>query len=69
MTIAGVILAAGAGSRFGRTGEKLRAEARGRPLIAWAIGPALDASLDEVVVVTGAGAKALCALLPDDVTI
>jgi CTP:molybdopterin cytidylyltransferase MocA len=54
MSIAGVILAAGAGSRFGGPGEKLVADARGRPLVAWAISPALEADLDELIVVTGA---------------
>jgi len=35
-------------------GAKLLAKARGKPLIEWAIGPALEAELDELVVVCGA---------------
>ena len=58
--MAAVILAAGAGTRFNRDdsaatpGAKLLAKARGKPLIEWAIGPALEAELDELVVVSGA---------------
>jgi molybdenum cofactor cytidylyltransferase len=54
VSTAGVILAAGAGSRFGGRGEKLVTPARGRPLVSWAIEPALEAGLDEVIVVSGA---------------
>lgn len=60
MSVAAVILAAGAGTRFsagGRSpqaGGKLVAPAKGRPLVAWAIEPALAAELDELVVVSGA---------------
>lgn len=65
MTIAGVILAAGASTRFG--GDKLRASLNGRPLIELALEPALEADLDEVVVVTGA--TDLEDLIPEDVTV
>lgn len=65
MTIAGVVLAAGAASRFG--GEKLRAQVRGRPLIELALEPALEADLDEVIVVTGA--TDLDDLIPEGVTV
>jgi molybdenum cofactor cytidylyltransferase len=47
-----VLLAAGEGSRF-TGGPKLLAPFRGRPLLAWAVEPALGAGLD-VVVVRGA---------------
>lgn len=57
MTTLGVVLAAGAGTRFG--GPKLLADFRGRPLVAWAVDAALDAGLDEVAVVTGGQALAL----------
>jgi CTP:molybdopterin cytidylyltransferase MocA len=55
-----VILAAGAGTRFNRDdpgarpGAKLFAKARGKLLVEWAIAPAVEAELDELVVVCGA---------------
>ena len=67
VSIAGVILAAGSGSRFGGPGVKLLAEAKGRPLVAWAIEPALEAGLDEVIVVSGAAD--LDGVVPADVTL
>ncbi|HUR77894.1 MAG TPA: NTP transferase domain-containing protein [Acidimicrobiales bacterium] len=53
MTIAGVVLAAGAATRFGPT-HKLLSDFRGKPLVAWVIEAVLAAGLDEVIVVTGA---------------
>lgn len=73
MSVAAVILAAGAGSRFNRDdpeaapGAKLLHTLRGRPLVAWAIAPALEAGLDEVVVVDGAAD--LGAVVPEGVTL
>ena len=67
MSIAGVILAAGQGSRFGETGEKLLVTVRGRPLLAWAIDPAREAGLDELIVVSGAAD--LGGVVPDDITL
>lgn len=64
MTTAAVVLAAGAGTRFG--GGKLRAPFRGRPLVTWAVAAARAAGLDEVVVVTGE--DDLAELLPAGVT-
>lgn len=60
VSVAGVILAAGAGSRFNQLrpgadpGSKLLTLLNGRPLLAWAVQPALEAGLDEVIVVSGA---------------
>jgi len=65
VTILAAVLAAGDGSRFG--GPKLRVEVRGRPLVAWALGAALEAGLDETVVITGG--EDLRDLVPVGVTV
>jgi CTP:molybdopterin cytidylyltransferase MocA len=56
--VAGVLLAAGAGSRFRAEGGgiKVLAEVAGRPLIERPLAALLDAALAETVVVLGAGA-------------
>lgn len=61
--IAGVLLAAGRGSRFGAT--KLLAELDGEPLIRHVITRALRSSLTEVHVVLGHDAASVAAALPD----
>ena len=55
--VAAIVLAAGAGSRFG--GGKLLAPYRGRTLIEGALVNLADAPVDETVVVVGADAKRL----------
>ncbi|MGA3354241.1 MAG: nucleotidyltransferase family protein [Acidimicrobiales bacterium] len=73
MSVAAVILAAGAGTRFNREhpesspGAKLLAKARGKPLIEWAIAPAVEAELDELVVVCGAAD--LSGVVPESATL
>jgi len=73
MSVAAVILGGGAGTRFNRDepgaspGAKLLASARGRPLISWAIAPAVEAGLDELVVVSGAAD--LSGVVPDGATL
>ncbi|QYF87384.1 NTP transferase domain-containing protein [Brevundimonas sp. PAMC22021] len=54
-----VVLAAGAGRRFG--GGKLLADWRGEPLVLAAVRSALAARVDEVVLVVGADAAAVTA--------
>lgn len=54
MTIAAIVLAGGAGSRFAGDEHKLLVDFRGRPLAAWTIAAVVNASFDQVYVVTGA---------------
>ncbi len=54
MTIAAVVLAAGAGTRFGGDTHKLRAPFRGLTVVQHALGAALEADFDAVYIVTGA---------------
>ncbi len=55
MTVAVAILAAGGGSRFTGTGSgpKPLANLHGRPLVAWALGAAVDSALRPIVLVVG----------------
>ncbi len=57
-----LVLAAGAGSRFG--GDKMLADWRGRPMIAAAVDVALAAPVESVTVVLGCRAAAVAAVLP-----
>lgn len=66
-TIAAVILAAGAGSRFAGDEHKLLTAIDGRPIVRRAIDAARAAAVDEVIVVSGA--VDLTDLVPDDVTL
>ena len=54
MTIAGVLLAAGAGSRFGGDGHKLNAVVRGEPLLVHSLRSMASAGFNQLVVVVGA---------------
>ncbi len=54
MSIAGVLLAAGSGSRFLGSTHKLLADFKGQPLVSACLDPLLAAGFDEVIVVTGA---------------
>ena len=67
MTVAAILLAAGAGTRFGGDTHKLRAPFRGLTVVQHALGAALEAGLDEVYIVTGA--VELRDLIPDGVVL
>ena len=54
MTLAGVVLAAGSGSRFRGPASKMTVPFRGKPLVLWSVEAALGAGLPKVFVVTGA---------------
>ena len=66
MTIAAVLLAAGAGSRFDGGEHKLLADLRGRPVIAWSLDAVIAAGFNQVFVITGA--VDLDGYLPPEVT-
>ncbi|HVF74144.1 MAG TPA: nucleotidyltransferase family protein [Acidimicrobiales bacterium] len=67
MTVAAVVLAAGASSRFAGGAHKLATPFRGKPLVCWAVEAAGAAGLDEILVVEGR--TALRDLLPGHVTV
>jgi CTP:molybdopterin cytidylyltransferase MocA len=67
VSTAAVVLAAGGGSRFEGPTPKLLAQFRGRRLVCWAVEAALDAGLDETIVVSGA--VDLSAVMPTDITL
>ncbi len=54
MRTAVVVLAAGGGSRFEGLTHKLLVPVKGRPLVVWAVGAAVEAAIGSVVVVAGA---------------
>jgi CTP:molybdopterin cytidylyltransferase MocA len=59
VAVAGLVLAAGAGTRFGASPKQL-ADFHGRPLLEWAVRAQCDVpSLDPVVVVLGSSAAAI----------
>lgn len=63
MTRHALVLAGGAGRRFG--GGKLLVDWRGRPLVAWAVETALAAPVDSVTVVVGCRASEVRSALID----
>jgi len=65
--ISGIVLAAGAGSRFG--GTKQLVELDGKPLVRHAIDALEQADVDELLVVVGHDADAVRAAIPDNVTV
>lgn len=67
MTIAAVVLAAGEGSRFAGPDHKLLAKVKGKAVLTWSVEHAIEAELDETIVVTGAAD--VLAVLPNDATV
>jgi molybdenum cofactor cytidylyltransferase len=60
--VAGLVLAAGAGTRFGGAESKLLADLDGRPVLEWAVAaPCAVAALSRVVVVLGSRADQVLA--------
>ena len=57
-SIAGVVLAAGFGSRFEGESHKLLAPFRGKPLVVWALEAALGAGFSDVLSCSDAVASA-----------
>jgi CTP:molybdopterin cytidylyltransferase MocA len=55
--IAGIVLAAGAGTRFG--GGKQLAELDGRPLVEWSVRAMAASPVDETILVLGCGAESV----------
>ncbi len=68
MTVAGLLLAAGAGTRMGRP-KALLVHDDGTPWVARAVAALRDGGCDQVTVVLGAGADEARALLPRDVSV
>lgn len=67
MTTAAVVLAAGEGSRFTGPEHKLLANLKGKAVVYWSAQHALEAELDETIVVSGAAE--ILDVLPKDVTV
>jgi molybdenum cofactor cytidylyltransferase len=66
-TTAGVVLAAGFGSRYQGDTHKLLAPFRGKPLVTWALNAALDAGFGDVYCISGA--VDLSDVVPDGVVL
>ncbi len=67
MTVAGIVLAGGAGSRFEGPSHKLLAPFRGQPVVSHAIAAAHDAGFNQLYVVQGA--IDLTDIVPSSVTL
>jgi CTP:molybdopterin cytidylyltransferase MocA len=70
VTTVGLLLAAGAGARFGGDTPKQLQPFRGRPLLTWPLAALRDGGVDRTLVVLGAHAEAVAAgvaLAPDDI--
>jgi molybdenum cofactor cytidylyltransferase len=66
--VVGLVLAAGAGTRFGEEVKQL-APFRGRPLVTWPIAALREGGVEDVVVVLGAHADAVAAAVDADTVV
>jgi CTP:molybdopterin cytidylyltransferase MocA len=62
-SVVGIVLAAGAGTRFGGEVAKPLAPFRGRPLVTWPVAALREGGVEDVVVVLGAHAEAVAGVL------
>lgn len=67
MSVRAIVLAAGKGTRMNSDCSKVVFPVAGRPIISWVVAAALEAGVDEVIVVVGHGAEDVEAALVEGV--
>jgi molybdenum cofactor cytidylyltransferase len=68
MAVVGIVLAAGAGSRFGGAVKQM-ADFRGRPLVTWPVAALRAGGVEEVVVILGAHADEVARVVDADTVV
>ena len=66
MSVVGIVLAAGKGTRMKSDLPKVLHRIAGRSLVEWSVGAALDAGVDQCVVVVGHGRDEVSAVSLDE---